>query len=39
LTIIVLAVPAVAETWHHERDGFVIGFNLGGGSATVKPDG
>ena len=38
LMIILTAGSAAAEPWPHERDGFVIGFNLGGGSATAKPD-
>ena len=38
LTMVAVAIPAAAESWPHERDGFVIGFNMGGGSATAKPD-
>lgn len=38
VTIIVLAIPASAGNWPHERDGFALGFNIGGGSATAKPD-
>jgi hypothetical protein len=38
LLVLSVAVPAGAGTWPHERDGFVIGFNLGGGSATYQPD-
>lgn len=33
-----LATAAFAGAHPHERDGFVIGFNLGLGSATVHPD-
>jgi len=35
--ILALAAPASAGTWPHEREGFTIGFNVGGGSATAKP--
>jgi len=38
LLIILTTGPAAAGKWSHERDGFMLGFNLGGGSATVKPD-
>lgn len=37
LVITALAAPAAAENWPHERDGFAIGFNIGGGSAKAKP--
>lgn len=37
--MVALALPATAGTWPHERDGFVIGFNAGLGSATAKIDG
>lgn len=38
LLILALAAPAAAESWPHEREGFTLGFNFGGGSATAKPD-
>ncbi len=38
LMIILTAGPAAAGKWPHERDGFMLGFNLGGGSASVKSD-
>ena len=37
LLIAFMAAPAAAESWPHERDGFVIGFNVGGGGAKAKP--
>ena len=39
LTVILMAAPASAGSWPNERDGFMIGFNLGGGNATVRPEG
>lgn len=36
--VVALAAPATAKTWPHERNGFTIGFNIGGGTATIKPD-
>lgn len=39
LLILALATPATAANWPHEREGFAIGFNVGGGGATAKPDG
>jgi len=38
LLLIAVAVPATAGQWPHERDGFMLGFNLGAGTATAKPD-
>lgn len=38
LAALALAMPAVAGDWGHDRDGFVIGFNAGAGSATASPD-
>ena len=38
ILVLLLAAPAAAGSWPHERDGFMLGFNIGGGSATVKPD-
>jgi len=38
LCLTAITLPATAGEWGHERDGFVIGFNAGGGSATVKPN-
>ena len=38
LILTALAAPASAGSWPHERDGFMLGFNLGAGSATAKPD-
>lgn len=38
LMMVAAAFPAAAESWPHERDGFVLGFNIGGGSATAKPN-
>ena len=37
LVILALAFPATAGEWPHERDGFTLGFNVGGGSAKAKP--
>ncbi|MCP4573101.1 MAG: porin family protein [bacterium] len=37
LIVLLFASTALAGR-PHERDGFVIGFNLGGGTAQVKPD-
>lgn len=36
--ILALAAPALAGSWPHERDGFALGFNIGGGTATARPD-
>jgi hypothetical protein len=35
--VLALLLPAIASagSWPHERDGIVLGFNLGGGSAAV----
>lgn len=38
LTVILMAAPASAGSWPNERDGFMIGFNIGGGSASSKSD-
>lgn len=38
MMVLIVAVPASAETWGHDRDGFVLGFNIGGGSSSFKPD-
>jgi len=38
LAVVLIAAPAAAESWPHERDGFTLGFNVGGGSASTKPD-
>ena len=38
LAVVLITAPASAESWPHEREGFMIGFNIGGGSATTKPD-
>lgn len=38
LVVILITAPAGAESWPSERDGFMLGFNIGGGSASVRPD-
>ena len=38
LAALALAMPAAAGDWAHDREGFVIGFNIGGGTATASPD-
>lgn len=38
LAFLLIALPSAAESWPHERDGFMLGFNFGGGSASVKSD-
>lgn len=38
LAVILIAAPAGAGSWPNERDGFMLGFNIGGGSAKVKSD-
>lgn len=38
LVILALATPAAAGEWPHAREGFAIGFNVGGGEATDKLD-
>ena len=37
LAALSLAIPAAAGDWAHDREGFVIGFNMGGGTATASP--
>jgi len=37
--VLLLVLPAAATAAPHERDGFVIGFNLGAGSGRVQPAG
>ena len=36
---LLLAAPAWAGSWAHERSGMVLGFNVGAGSAEAKFDG
>jgi hypothetical protein len=31
-----VVVPCAGATWPHERDGFILGFNLGAGSAGIN---
>jgi len=38
LAVLLAAAPASAETWPNHRDGFMIGFNVGGGSASANAD-
>lgn len=38
VALLAISVPALAGSHPHERDGFVIGFNIGGGSANFTPD-